>query len=68
MNQYLKHFCYGWVILIVAIIVNFLVKLIGISTWYDLLNGSQIPGVLSFIFLFIIYPGIFGVIIYLLKK
>ena len=68
MNEYLKYFGYGWVILIVAIIVNFLVKLVGISTWYDLLINGQTPGILSFIFLFIIYPGIFGAIIYLVKK
>ncbi len=71
--QILKLFALGWVILIVAIIVNLIAKSIGINTWYDFLTGMTDIGIkdsfknlkiTDILFLFILYPGIFGVIIY----
>ena len=70
----LKYLGYGWIILIVAIIVNGIVRAMGGSTWYDyLLNISRLgikgatmsltlPEVL---FLFFLYPAIFGFLVYL---
>ena len=68
MKEYLKHFGYGWIILIVAIIVNIIAKKLGIATWYDFLLDRKSLNILNYIFLFVIYPGIFGAIIYFLKK
>ena len=68
MRVYLKYFCYGWIILLVAILVNLLVKFFGGITWYDFLLNQEPLSIISFMFLFLIYPGIFGLIIYLVKK
>ena len=70
---FLKYLGYGWMILITAIIVNGIVKAAGGSTWYDyLLNTSRVGiraatmslTLLEVLFLFIIYPAIFGVVVY----
>jgi len=72
--QILKLFALGWVILIVAIIVNIIAKSVGINTWYDFLTGMTDTGIkdsfknlkiTDILFLFILYPGIFGLIFYL---
>lgn len=77
MTEFLKYLLYGWIILIVAILVNVAATSIGFKTWYDFLKditalgikttfaSLSVPGAL---YLFIIYPGIFGLIIYLIKK
>ena len=71
--QILKLFALGWAILIVAIIVNLIAKSIGINTWYDFLTGMTDKGIkdsfknlkiTDILFLFVLYPGIFGVIIH----
>lgn len=68
MYEVLRYFVYGWIILGSAIIVNYLVKKMNITTWYDfLVLGKQI-GFVDGLFLFIIYPSIFGLIIYLLIR
>ncbi len=70
----LKYLGYGWLILVVAIIANGTVKLIGITTWYDyILNissvgvkeATQALHILDTLFLFILYPGLFGLIVYI---
>lgn len=55
----------GISILIVAIIANFIAKIIGISTWYDFLNSFTDTTTSNFKFidylwLFFIYPIILG--------
>lgn len=69
-----KYFLTGWIILIVAILINIAAGKAGIMTWYDFLlsiAGDGLRQVLSslsagnILFLFIIYPGIFGVVVYL---
>lgn len=76
MLGFFRYLWYGWLILITAILVNLLAKGLGILTWYDYLEGIWKDGFLSYtrslqfievLFLFIIYPGIFGFIIYLVK-
>ena len=60
----LKYLIYGWIILIVAIFVNLIAKKIGLVTWYDFLVFKKSIGFLDGIFMFIVYPLIFGTIIY----
>ncbi len=69
------YFC-GLCVLIVAIIVNVLIKKIGILTWYDfgsifLVNGFQYlmqVSLLSFCWLFIVYPFTLGLTYFLADK
>jgi len=67
MLEFVKYLIYGWIIIIVAIPVNFIAKKIGLVTWYDLLLFKKSMGFLDGIFMFIVYPLIFGAIIYLLR-
>ena len=66
MLEFLKYLIYGWIILIVAIPVNFIAKKIGLATWYDFLVFNKSIGFLDGIFMFIVYPLIFGAVIYFL--
>ena len=67
MLEILKYLIHGWIILIVAILVNFIAKKIGIITWYDFLVFKNSIGFIDGIFMCIVYPLIFGAIIYFLK-
>lgn len=73
----LSYLLYGWIILLVAIPLNFAAKALGIQTWYDYLGFMGQLGfikatlslqALDYLFLFIFYPGIFGLVVYLLKR
>ena len=66
MLEFLKYLIYGWIIFIVAIPVNFIAKKIGLVTWYDFLVFNKSIGFLDGIFMFIVYPLIFGAVIYFL--
>ena len=66
MLEFLKYLIYGWIILIVAIPINFIAKKIGLVTWYDFLVLNKSIGFLDGIFMFIVYPLIFGAVIYFL--
>ena len=67
MLEFLRYFIYGWIILIAAIPVNIIAKKIGLLTWYDFLVFKKSIGLLDGIFMFIVYPLIFGAIIYFLR-
>ena len=67
MLEILKYLIYGWIILITAIAVNFIAKKVGLVTWYDFLVFKKSIGFLDGIFMFIVYPLIFGVIIYFFR-
>ena len=67
MLRFIKYFIYGWIILIAAIPINLIAKKIGLVTWYDFLVFKKNIGFLDGIFMFILYPLIFGVIIYFLR-
>jgi len=60
MLEFLKYLIYGWIILIVAIPVNFIAKEIGLITWYGFLVFKDSIGFLDVIFMFILYPIILG--------
>ncbi len=70
----LRYLGYGWLILATAVVANLLARSLGISTWYDYLaavaetgpgpaTAALTPGELAF--LFVLYPGIFGCIVYI---
>ena len=60
MLKFLTYFIYGWIILIVAIPVNFIAKEIGLITWYGFLVFKDSIGFLDVVFMFILYPLILG--------
>ncbi len=70
-------FLAGWILLLVAILLNGLANKLGIDTWYPFLNEVSKSGFvkslsktsyLSKLFLFIIYPGLLGVTALLVAK
>ena len=72
-NLYLS----GIIVLIGAIIINIIAKYLKLASWYDFINliGSQglkqafvSQGILGFIFLFIIYPLLLGLLVWLSIK
>ena len=67
MLEFLRYLIYGWIILIAAIPVNIIAKKIGLVTWYDFLVFKNSISFLDGLFMSIVYPLIFGVIIYFLK-
>ena len=67
MLEFLRYFIYGWIILISAIPVNIIAKKIGLVTWHDFLVFKKSIGFLDGIFMLIVYPLIFGAIIYFLR-
>ena len=61
--ELIKFYFTGLVILVVAILANFLAAQLGLKTWYDFLNQSGSGNALNFkdgIWLFILYPIILG--------
>lgn len=64
----LKVFLIGWVVLIVAIILNGVVQRLGIMGWYDFLNRLTSEGkivllqmrIIDYAWLFVIYPLLLG--------
>jgi FtsH-binding integral membrane protein len=74
-QNFLKFFIFGWYILVIAIIINFFAKLIKLNTWYDyltkigdigFLKASSGIGMYSLIFLYIIYPLLLGLSLFLI--
>ncbi|MFH1682807.1 MAG: hypothetical protein ABIA37_03340 [Candidatus Woesearchaeota archaeon] len=68
MNIILQIFIVGVAILIGAIIINLLVSVLGLATWYTFLiefkEKGFSQGIFSLIFLFLIYPFLLGLIGY----
>ena len=67
MLEFLRYFIYGWIILVVAIPINLIAKKLGLVTWYDYLVFKKSLGFLDGIFMFLVYPLLFGAIIYFLR-
>jgi len=70
----IRIFLAGWLVLIVAILLNLVARRIGITTWYDFLSQVSELGVittvknlsiLSMLFLVLLYPLILGLTAYL---
>jgi len=58
----------GLVVLVGAIILNFIASWFGLTTWYDFLKVPGKTSVISYIWLFGIYPFGLGVITYYFAK
>ena len=58
-----KIFLLGLIILAGAIVINVLASVVGVQTWYDLLTRQPIKWY-SYIFLFVVYPLLLGVLGY----
>jgi hypothetical protein len=64
----IKIFLIGWIILIVAILLNGMISKLGIMGWYDFLNLLVEKGMVIFetmrwkdyLWLFVIYPFLLG--------
>jgi hypothetical protein len=61
--ELIKLYVMGLMILIIAILVNFLATQLGLKTWYDFLNQWGYGDALSLkdgLWLFVLYPLILG--------
>lgn len=61
-------FLLGLGILLGAIILNLIVSIIGITTWYDFLKNPGKTKIISYIWLFVLYPLGLGFIAYFAFK
>lgn len=61
-------FILGAGILIAAIILNFIASKLNLSTWYDFIKNPGKTTILSYVWLFIIYPFGLGLAAYLISK
>lgn len=72
MNQYIHIFIVGVVILVGAIIINLIASALGLSTWFKFVADVQADGfaafakqgILSLLYLFVIYPAVLGALGY----
>ena len=76
MNTIIIILILGWVVLLAAICLNIVAKMIRLTTWYDFLllikdhkvKALKRISLVSYLFLFIIYPAILGLVAYYLVK
>ncbi len=77
MNKVFKIFLSGFSILIVALLMNFFASHLRISTWYEFVQDASSLGLvsalknqtlISFFFMFVIYPLVLGVTGYFFFK
>lgn len=75
--ELIKYLIYGYLIILVAILFNIGAKVVGLKTWYDYLGEISKLGLapatlslhpLDLLFLFLIYPSLFGLLVYLFKR
>ena len=69
--MFFKILSVGWIILVTAILLNIAASKLSVDTWYPFLNEVSKTGflkafskssLLSKLFLFIIYPGLLGLV------
>lgn len=61
----IKIFIAGLIILVGAVLANFLAGLLGVTSWYDFLKKPKSAGFLDYLWLFIVYPLLLGLLAYL---
>ncbi|HEX5797274.1 MAG TPA: hypothetical protein VFX86_02695 [Candidatus Saccharimonadales bacterium] len=61
-------FLVGISILAVALALNFLAGKAGVNTWYDFVKEPGSTNLISYLWLFIIYPFALGLTAYLILK
>lgn len=66
--ELLKILGFGLIILIGALLLNFIASRLSLSTWYDFVKEPKKADVLSLIWLFLIYPFSLGGIAYMALK
>lgn len=55
----IRVFLIGWAVLVAAIILNALASLLGLNSWYHLLDGKLVS-FFDIIWLFLLYPALLG--------
>jgi len=60
MKNIIKFFVVGFLILIVAILLNLFANLYNLNTWYDLLGGNYNLNLINIGWLFLVYPFTLG--------
>lgn len=67
MKLTLKIFLYGYLLLIFALIINFLSTKIGLTSWYNFLGSDGVYGTsaLNLFWLFLVYPIFLGLSVYI---
>lgn len=70
MLNLLKIFVLGVSILLVAIILNIVAAKLSLTGWYDYLQyfGKKTPSLVSYLWLFIMYPLLLGAAAYLASR
>lgn len=58
----LSVFIIGVIILLVAILLNYLAAVIGLTSWYEFLKDLKYPGLVNLAWLLILYPLCLGII------
>jgi len=64
----LKLLLYGYLLLFAAIILNYLASILKLKGWYDFLRNSKRTSLLSYVWLFIVYPFLLGAAIFYIFK
>ena len=64
----LKLLFYGYLLLIAAILLNYLASILKLKGWYDFLKNPKRTSLLSYVWLFIVYPFLLGATIYFVLK
>lgn len=77
LSPIIKIFLSGWIILLVAIVINAIVNASPLSGWYEYFNAISQKGLsqankeigfLNLVFLYLIYPFLLGLCAYLLRN
>jgi hypothetical protein len=63
-----KALLYGYILLLSAIILNFLASKLKVKSWYDFIKKPKQTSVISYIWLFLIYPLSLGLAIVLAQQ
>jgi len=64
----IKIFVIGFGILIGAVVLNTIATKLSLTTWYDFLQSPKTIKPISYVWLFVVYPGLLGLIAFLLQK
>lgn len=62
-----KIYLMGIVILVGALILNFLAKFLGLPTWYNFVANPKLSPI-NILWLFVLYPFCLGLLVLIVKK
>lgn len=63
-----KIFCLGLAILAGAIVLNAVSAQLGIKSWYEFLRNPSSTSLMSYFWLFLLYPALLGLIAYITSQ